>query len=145
MSAANSVSAFPVFNSVVTAFREWAHQRKVIRQCRQQLDEANSYELARIAKDVGLSPSELRQMAKLGPNAAKQLLNRMVALRLHPEVIAKTEPNTMRDMQRLCSVCASKKRCQRDLILDRDDPVWRQYCPNAGTLDVLQSDDARAR
>jgi len=122
-----------------------AHKSKVIRQCRQQFDGTDSYELTRIAKDVGLSPSELRQMAKLGPNAVKQLLDRMAALRLDPEVIAKTAPITMRDLQRLCSACARKKLCQRDLILDRDDPVWRQYCPNAGTLGALQSDDARAR
>ncbi len=144
MSMPNPVSTYPVFKSVVTTFREWAHKCKVMRQSRHQFDETDSHELARIANDVGLSPSELRRMAKLGPNAAKQLLDRMTALRLDPEVIAKTEPITMRDMQRLCSACASKKQCQRDLILDRDDPVWRQYCPNAGTLGALQS-DARVR
>jgi hypothetical protein len=142
MSMPNPFSGFYAFKSVVTAFREWAHQRKVIRQCRQQLDETSGDELARIAKDVGISPIELRQMAKLGPNAAKQLLNRMVALRLDPDVIAKTEPIMMRDLQRLCSACTSKKRCQRDLVRDRDDPMWQQYCPNAGTLDALQSGSA---
>ena len=51
----------------------------------------------------------------------------------------------MRDMQRLCSSCVSKKRCQLDLMLVPDDPHWRQYCPNAGTLDAMRSETAGIR
>jgi hypothetical protein len=145
MLASNPVKPYPVFNSFITAFREWVRQRKLIRQCRQRLDACDKSEIARIARDVGLSSDDLRHMADLGPDAAKLLLDRMAVLHLDADALAKNDPTTTRDMQRLCSSCVSKKRCQRDLLLTPDDPLWRQYCPNAGTLGELQSEAANAR
>jgi hypothetical protein len=139
----SSIRAYPAFDSLITAFRDWTRNRRLDRQSR--LDGCDSYEIARIAREVGLSPKELRNLSKLGPDAAKPLLDRMSALHLNPDALAKSDPGTMRDLQRLCSSCASKKRCQRDLIHDRDNAVWRQYCPNAGTLDALQSEAAKSR
>ena len=145
MLASNSVKTDSAFNSVFETFRGWLHNRKLFRQCRQRLDACDKNEIARIARDVGLSPHDLREMAALGPDAAKQLLDRMDALHLDADALAKSEPSTMRDLQRLCSSCVSKKRCQRDLLLVPDDPMWRHYCPNADTLDALQSEAANAR
>jgi hypothetical protein len=137
----NLFKPYSVFDSLIAAFRDWARNRRLDLH----LDECVSYEIASIAREVGLSPSELRRMSKLKPDAAKLLLDRMAALRLDPGTLAKNDPSTMRDLQRLCSNCASKKRCQRDLIRYRDAPVWRQYCPNVGTLDALQFDAVNAR
>jgi hypothetical protein len=144
MAASNPVKKYPTFDSALTALGDWLRLRQRIWQFSRRLDECDSGELGHIATDLGLSAAELRRMAKLGPDAAKLLLDRMTALHLDAEAIAKSEPGTMRDLQRLCSICASKKRCQRDLIHDLDDPVWRQYCPNAGTLDALQSEATNA-
>jgi hypothetical protein len=137
--------AYPAFNSVIAAFRDWVRQRKLISQSRERLGACDQNEIARIARDVGLSSSDLREMAQLGPDAAKQLLDRMAMLHLDAEALAKNEPSTMRDLQRLCSSCASKKRCQFDLVLGPKDQNWRQYCPNAGTLGALQSAAENAR
>jgi hypothetical protein len=145
MLASNPVQTYPAINSVIAAFRDWVRRRKLIRQCRQRLDACDENEIASIARDVGLSPNDLRQMAKLGPDAAKLLLDRMAVLHLDADALAKSDPSTMRDLQRLCSSCVSKKQCQRDLLLVPDDPMWRHYCPNAGTLDALQSEAANAR
>ena len=145
MLAPSPVKTYPVLKSVVVAFRNWVRKRMLIRQCHLGLDECDSYEVACIAKDVGLSPTELRSMARLGPDAARLLLDRMTALSLDAEAVAKNDPSTMRDLQRLCSSCESKKRCKHDLALERDDPEWRQYCPNSGTLAALQSEAANAR
>lgn len=145
MLASNPVKTHPAFNSVIAAFRDWVRNRKLIRQCRQRLDACDKNEIARIARDVGLSSSDLREMEQLGPDAAKPLLDRMAVLHLDADALAKSDPSTMRDLQRLCSSCVSKKRCQRDLLLVPDDPMWRHYCPNADTLDALQSESANAR
>jgi len=152
MLASNSVKTDSDFNSVFETFRGWLHNRKLFRQCRQRLDACDKNEITRIARDVGLSSHDLSEMAALGPDAAKQLLDRMDALHLEADALAKNEPSTMRDLQRLCSSCVrlcsscvSKKRCQRDLLLVPDDPMWRHYCPNADTLDALQSETANAR
>jgi hypothetical protein len=127
-----------VANSVYSALSDWLCKRKLIRQCRQQLDGCDSYEVARIARDVGVSPYDLRRMVKLGPDATKLLLSRMDALHLNGDALARSEPDVMRDLQRLCSICASKKRCKRNLAHDPENPVWRQYCPNEGTFAALQ-------
>ena len=145
MLAPNSATTFPAFSSRIAAFRGWMRQRKLIRQCRQRLDACDSNEIARIARDVGLSPHDLRHLADLGPDAAKRLFERMAVLHLDADALAKSEPTTLRDLQRLCSECVSKKQCQRDLLLAPNDPAWRHYCPNADTLDALQSKAADAR
>lgn len=142
MLASNPVKPYPAFKSFIAAFREWVRHRRLIRQCDARFAACDRSEIERIAHDVGLSPSDLRQMARLGPDAAQQLLDRMAVLHLDADALAKREPGTMRDMQRLCSSCISKKRCQRDLLLRYDDPMWRHYCPNADTLDNLQSEAA---
>ena len=145
MLASNPVKIDLAFNSTFAAFRDWLRNRKLIRLCRQRLDACDKNEIAHIARDVGLSSSDLREMAQLGPDAAKPLLDRMAVLHLDADALAKSDPSTMRDLQRLCSSCVSKKRCQRDLLLVPDDPMWRHYCPNADTLDALQNEAANAR
>lgn len=145
MLASNPVRPYPAFSSLIAAFRDWVRQRRLMRQCRQRLDACDEAEVARIARDVGLSASELHHLSDLGPDAAKLLLDRMAVLHLDPVALAKSDPSTMRDLQRLCSACVAKKRCQHDLVLVPDDPHWRQYCPNAGTLDAVRSEVANAR
>ena len=141
MLAPSAFNPYPIFDSMIAAFRDWVRNGKL----NLRLDECDSYEVARMARDVGLSPNELRRMSKLKPDAAKLLLDRMAALRLDPGTLTKNDPSTMRDLQRLCSNCAGKKRCERDLVSHRDNPVWRQYCPNAGTLEALQFEAVNAR
>jgi len=141
----NPVQTNPAAKSFVAAFRDWMRHRRLIRQCDARLAACDNDEIARIAHDVGLSSSDLRQMAKRGPDAAQQLLDRMAALHLDANAIAKNEPAAMRDMQRLCTNCVDKKRCQRDLVLSPNSPVWHHYCPNADTLDELQREAANDR
>ena len=142
MFAQNPVKTYPVFHSFVAALRDWMRQRRLIRQSQQRLFACDNDEIGRIAHDVGLSSQELRHMAALGPDAAKLLFERMAALHLDAEALTERAPSTMRDLQRLCSNCVAKKRCQRDLVLTPNDADWRQYCPNADTLDALPSEPA---
>jgi hypothetical protein len=145
MRASTPAKSNLTFGSLIAAFREWVRRRRLLQQCRLRLDTCDKNEIERMAHDVGLSPSELRQLAERGPGAAKLLFERLTALHLDADALVKSEPSTMRDMQRLCSSCVSKKRCQLDLMLVPDDPHWRQYCPNAGTLDAMRSETAGIR
>ena len=94
-------------------------------------------DIERIARDVRMSPTELRAVAKQGPEAAKLLLERMAVLDLDPVEVAQVGPQTFRDLQRVCSLCESKRRCMRDLSHDAAAPQWQDYCPNAQTLMAL--------
>jgi hypothetical protein len=96
-------------------------------------------EVERIANDIGMSASELRRLASLGPESADLLLRRMAALDLDRKEVAQVEPQTFRDLQRICTLCESHRQCGRDLLRDASNPVWEGYCPNVATLRTLNA------
>jgi hypothetical protein len=98
-----------------------------------------------MARDIGMSPAELRRAAALGPGSADLLLRRMAALDLDRNEVSRTEPRAFQDLQRVCTLCNSKRQCKRDMARDSDDPVWQDYCPNAATLMALNALPWRAR
>ena len=59
----------------------------------------------------GVSASELRALAKRGPQSADLLLRRMEALDLEQNEVAQIERATFQDLQRVCSMCDCKRRC----------------------------------
>ena len=78
----HSDKIYPVFGSLIVAVRDWIRHHGLERQLRLRLDGFVGYEIERMARDVDLSPQELRRMLRLGPDAAKLLLDRMAALHL---------------------------------------------------------------
>lgn len=92
-----------------------------------------------LAKDVGISVADLHALASRGPESADLLLHRMRALDLDRNEVPLITPETFRDLQKLCTMCESHERCGRDLTRDTADPKWKDYCPNAATLLVLNS------
>ncbi len=96
-------------------------------------------EVERIANDIGLSAAELRRLASLGPESAELLLRRMAALDLDRKEVAQVEPQTFRDLQRICTMCKSHRQCARDLLRDARNPAWEDYCPNVATLKALSA------
>jgi hypothetical protein len=101
------------------------------------LDCCGAEEVERVARDVGVSSTDLRTMAGKWPGAADLLRHRMAHLDLDSIEVAQTQPLVMRDLQRSCTLCHNKRRCTRDLSRDPDDPVWQNYCSNTMTLTAL--------
>jgi len=99
----------------------------------------------RIAKDMGVTAPELHELARMGPGAAALLQRRMAELDLDPTEVARLEPNTLHDLQRVCTMCEHHRRCARDLSQHPADPVWKDYCPNAATLEALNAEPWAAR
>ena len=122
--------------STIKAFlqscRDWVRGGRAL-----ELSCVGETEVARIARDVGMTVAELRLAATQGSAAADLLFERMGALDLDPEEVFKIAPETLRDLQRTCTLCESKRRCARDLARDAEMPVWKDYCPNAETLTAL--------
>jgi len=104
-----------------------------------QFEDCTKWEVERMAKDVGVSPAELRGLANLGANSADLLLHRMAALDLDREEVSMTAPMTFQEMQRVCSFCQHHRHCARDLARQAADPAWREYCPNVATLLALDA------
>jgi hypothetical protein len=88
-------------------------------------------EFGQIARDLNLSPAELYAIS-VGSNQTAGLLNkRMAEFGLSPEVVKQQHPEVSRDLERVCGMCSSKRRCacERGPDLARSD-----YCPNTQTL-----------
>src|SRR5512146_2462302 len=64
-------------------------------------------EVERIATDIGMSVAELRELSKLGPESGELLMRRMTALDLDRKGVEHVQPETFRDLQRLCTLCES--------------------------------------
>ena len=138
---ASSVTSdeYSFLQSIASTIGNWVRNRKLPRQDGRCFDQLSDFEVARMARDAGLSAHELRCIAQLSPDAAQLLSRRMGVLNLDVDSVLETDMNLMRDMQRLCSTCDVKRQCERDLIIRPDNPVWQQYCPNECTLMELQS------
>ncbi len=94
-------------------------------------------EVRQTAKDLGVAPNQMRELMNKGPGAADLLQKLLVALHVDPQEIAKANPAVMRDLQRLCIACANKKQCAHELAQGTAAEHFRDYCPNAFTLDAL--------
>jgi hypothetical protein len=103
------------------------------------LGHCSDLDVEQIAKDIRTSVPELRALAKRGPEAADLLLRRMTELELDPKEVSQIEPETFRDMQRLCTLCRYHRRCARDFARGAATKSWNDYCPNSGTLATLNS------
>ncbi len=121
--------------SPMAAIRAWwrgliGHDAAEFRYC-------EDAEVAEMAKDAGVSVNELLSLARMGPKYADLLARRMAALDLDPAEVGRIEPQTLHDLQRVCTMCKSHGRCARDLARDANDPAWESYCPNCQTLEAL--------
>ena len=125
--------------SVLEAISKWWSDRASANSALAELTCAGADQVERIAKDVGMSASELGTLVSRGPEAANELLRRMAQLDLDRTEVSRSEPRTFQDLLRVCTMCESKRRCRRDLDTDPTAPGWQDYCPNAATLKALDA------
>ena len=131
---------WPLIDNVIAPLAEWWRRHAAIRENMSDLEAFAPAEMARMAQDVGIPSSDLRELARHCSEAADLLDRRLHALGMSASEVAKTAPAELRDMERLCTFCQSKGRCARDLAEDSSDPIWRQYCPNEETLIALAAE-----
>ena len=122
-----------VVNRIVQWWKNWGGPNTRL----SELMCCGEYEVERIAHDLGMPVSELRNIASRGPEAADLLVRRMAVLDLDRDEIATTAPSTFQDLQRVCTLCQSQRQCARDLRHDPADRVWEGYCPNVAILKLL--------
>jgi hypothetical protein len=117
----------------VTHYRANAGRDSGLGMCSR--DEVNA-----IAHDIGLSEGELRDLANRGPNAAVQLKQMLQGLGVDAKALSEHDPLVMRDLQRLCSTCGDKRRCNHELADGTAAAHFHEFCPNSFTLDALLED-----
>jgi hypothetical protein len=113
------------------------HAWKERRDSLAALDGCGRGEVSRIAHDLSLSTSELRALARKGPDSADPLYRRMDDLDLDRDSIAHGDQRALWDMQKSCSLCVAKGRCRHDFARGAEASAWQSYCPNDDILNTL--------
>jgi hypothetical protein len=108
------------------------------------LSRCDPADVERLAHDVGVSSGDLCILAGKWPDRLDLLSQRTEELKLDLAEIGQVEPRVVRDLQRTCALCASKRRCRHDLVDNPADPAWQDYCPNAMTLTALLAERGRS-
>ena len=123
-------------------FAQWWQNWNRTRRTMLDLDRCGPAEAGRIAHDLNVSRGELRVLASKWPDDL--LSQRLGQLNLDTAEIVHTEPQVLRDLQRVCTLCGSKRKCDHDLTDRPSDSGWAEYCPNATTLGALMAGRRRA-
>jgi uncharacterized protein DUF6455 len=137
-----SITANKLAALLLTAQRQLTATAKAFWQRRASVDEIDRLgpqETGCLARDLGVSPGEIRLLAAKDSHAADLLYRRMKTIGLDP---ADVDSAVMRDLQRGCSKCLDKGLCVHELEDRPREPTWPQYCPNEQTLDALAQERA---
>ena len=122
---------------ILDAIANWVKKYREGLGPRGELAHCGAEEVALIARDIGVSPEELIFVANKGPHAADELPKLLRALGVDPQKLRSDDPGLMRSLQRICISCGHKDRCQHDLAEGTAGEHFREYCPNAMSLDAL--------
>ena len=93
---------------ILDAIANWVKKYREAIGLRGELANCGAEEVARYARDIGVSPEELIFMTKKGPHAADELPKLLRALGVDPQKLTSDEPATMRSLQRICISCGHK-------------------------------------
>jgi transcriptional regulator with XRE-family HTH domain len=122
---------------ISNAIAQWIVKYRYARGIRNELMNCSADDVAGMARELNITPTELAALAQKGPNAANLLQKLLIALGVDPNGLANDDPLVMRDLQRLCITCGYKRQCEFDLEKGELADNFREYCPNAFTLDAL--------
>jgi hypothetical protein len=117
-------------------FQDWSRRRKRLAE----LASCGPAEVEHMARDLGMSRGELSVLAGKWPDSADLLSRRLEQVNL-----AGVEPQVLRDLERVCTLCGSKRKCEYDLTIHPSHPAWTGYCPNAPTISALMSERSARR
>jgi hypothetical protein len=117
-------------------FQDWSRRRTRL----SELASCDPAEVEHMARDLGMSRGELSVLAGKWPDS-RGLLSR----RLEQVNLAGVEPQVLRDLERVCTLCGSKRKCEYDLTIHPSHPAWTGYCPNAPTISALMAERSARR
>ncbi len=133
----NQTSETHSVESILGAIANWVERYRNAVGLRGELARCRPEEVASMARDIGVSPQELKFFVKKGPHAADELPKLLRALGVDPQKLASDDPNKMRDLQRLCVTCGDKSQCRHDLAAGTAASRHNDYCPNAASIAAI--------
>ena len=133
----NELPSKPLVEVVLTAVADWVSKYRYAISCfHNESGISGPDEVMRMAKEIGVTPSQLHELVSEGPGTANLLKTMLVALRVDPKVLADMDPLIRRELQWLCITCSNKKRCEHELDKGTAAEHFREYCPNAVSIDA---------
>jgi hypothetical protein len=124
------MSAHTAVNAMLLHWRQWW-------QTVNKSDDTDRTEIARFAQELGMTANDLLAVMARGPDAANLLHQRMQVLGLSRADVRRSARDLMCDLERTCAFCKGRRICAQDLGERPFDPNWKNYCPNAATLEFL--------
>jgi hypothetical protein len=125
--------SYPAVELLINTFGDWLKHRRGLSEIR-QMDRSD---FDRIASDLRVSPTDLDELVRQGPHAADELPKLLKVLGIDDADLARTQPLVLRDMERVCALCHSKRQCDRDLAAGTSAEHYEGYCLNAPTIELL--------
>jgi len=127
---------YPFVTKVIDLFGEWLKQR---RELNELIDfAADPAELGRVARELNVTPADLKMLVERGSHSANELPYTLTALRINETALRRAEPALLRDMERICSLCTHKRRCHQELAAGTAAKNYVEYCENSDTMDILR-------
>ena len=124
---------YPTVEFLIGKFADWLKHRRELNEIRQ----LNRTDFDAIARDLRVSPDDLDRLVEIGPHSADEMPKMLEALGIDVEDLERTQPLMVRDMQRVCALCRDKAHCHSDFAAGTAAEHYKEYCPNAPTIDVL--------
>jgi hypothetical protein len=131
------LSNYPVVEMVINAIADWVKNYRFTAGLHDELEACGPDEVRAIAQDIGLTPSDLRELASKGPGAADLLEKMLVALKVDPKILKELDSRLTTDLRRLCITCGHKGRCKHELAAGTAAKNFQEFCPNAVSLETM--------
>ena len=133
----NGLPSNPLVETALKAIADWVSNYRSAIGFNNEFGMCGPDEVMRMAKEIGVTPSQFHELVSKGPSNANLLKTMLVALHVDPKVIADMDPLIMRELKWLCITCSNKKRCEHELARGTATEHFREFCPNAVSLDEL--------
>lgn len=137
ISRENALPNNPLVETALKAIADWVSNYRNAIGFNNEFGMCGPDDVMRMAKEIGVTPSQLHELVSKGPGNANLLKTMLVALHVDPKVLADMDPLIMRELKWLCITCSNKKRCEHELAKGTATEHFREFCPNAVSLDEL--------
>jgi len=133
----NELPSYPLAEAAFKAIADWVTSYRNAIGFKNEFGMCGPDEVMRMAKDIGVTPSQLQELVRQGSDSANLLKRMLVALHVDPKTIPDIDPLVMREMNWLCMTCGNKKRCEHELAKGTATEHFHEFCPNAVSIDEL--------
>ncbi len=127
---------YPFVTKVIDLFSDWLKQRRELNELMEYV--ADPGELERVSRELNVTPVDLEMLVRQGSQGANELPYTLTALGIDETALWRAEPALLRDMERVCSFCAHKRRCHQELAAGTAATNYVEYCENADTMDMFR-------